>query len=690
MKLLGSYPNQISSFQYQELLKLLQDSLVSGDYGGGRLFDAEASRKLKAQAEDFTSLSFPSAGDRTQADSLNYPLSIVQARYNALSKERKAFLQRLEAFLAVLEKDASLIKQLLGAEQLKTWLEWIPRHGTADWFSQDFVASTGEVSGTISAVDPALGSASPLFDDSVQEASFLLPNGSQVSGLTAPANIRQIVPTQMSWFWTSTGTPEEVYGKDWTRLSVLQDKPNLTFGSPQVTMVSPETRSITGVFEISGSSILGNVSVLVRTLEVPVRRQRTYSATGPFYLSPYRASREDLIVTVGTASYESNLDYDLDTDKESRGLFTPKSSLIGQQVVVSFTEFVPAYQCSLNGLDWSPTVVFDKEHPWGDSLQAIPLNIQGDAFPLIDEKANDLGLKIRLLSAPPEAYLFRVTTPVASSKGLEAWLRVEFDRPAYINSLTFEPLSVFPMKLIRVLGENFTSGSGEVLFSGEAVIEDATTIRFSRQLVKDVVLVFRQENYTFKEHLIPPEDRLRKEALLRVQSLIPKTVLPRVNNIEMIRKMGVQYQLGLRGIYGEDWQPYPFGKDSIRPSVVSIGPYEVAGMPEVVVFDAQYTGEVDFYVYTIPFDQSGNAITGFFKKAEPGYGFSVLDLPEMDPGPFDASYPDKPIGGAVRGQVYDHILINNAHISKARLFVKAVIRTADSVIQRFSLQVSHV
>ena len=55
MKLLGKYNSNLVPFHAQELLKLLEQAITLGEYGGSRLVDAAAVEKLKQQSRGFSS-----------------------------------------------------------------------------------------------------------------------------------------------------------------------------------------------------------------------------------------------------------------------------------------------------------------------------------------------------------------------------------------------------------------------------------------------------------------------------------------------------------------------------------------------------------------------------------------------------------------------------------------------------------
>ena len=84
MDLMGAYVSKLPSWHYEELLALLEAGVAEGDYGGGALVNAQTVADLTAQGNDFTTLPAILAGSRALAESMNYPLALLAARYAAI------------------------------------------------------------------------------------------------------------------------------------------------------------------------------------------------------------------------------------------------------------------------------------------------------------------------------------------------------------------------------------------------------------------------------------------------------------------------------------------------------------------------------------------------------------------------------------------------------------------------------
>ena len=111
--LLTSTASNLVAFQYQQLLTLLQQAIAAGDYNAGQLFDQAAATKLLTQGQDFTSLPVISADNRALAESVNYPLALLAARYGAIVAESADFQIRMVAYIEALEQDGQQIDRML-------------------------------------------------------------------------------------------------------------------------------------------------------------------------------------------------------------------------------------------------------------------------------------------------------------------------------------------------------------------------------------------------------------------------------------------------------------------------------------------------------------------------------------------------------------------------------------------------
>ena len=664
MQLLGSYKNKLSQFHYQQLLQLLQDAISAGDYGGGKLFDKTAADRLKQQADDFASLPGVLAGSRASAASLNQPLELLSARYQAISQEREDFLEQMDRLLAVLEKDSNLIDQLLAAAAMERWVSRRPPLSESRRFYQDFAATHGATAVSFPLTDPETGVP---YSKKVQDVGYLLKAVPGLedepvrTGVGVPAAVNRIRPINMRWHFESAGDSEDLIGPDWGKLSILEPSPRLTYGDPTVTVLVPQDKTIYGVFEISGREEEGNLPVFVRTLTQPRRLSVAVTlpaAGGALTLSTNRVQLDDVLVLDDARSYDQGIDYQV-TDL---GQVVPLSPLGGRNVTVKFTELYPAYQSSINQQDWGPVIMLDPSRPYPDGTRgALHLTIENDRFPITDETGRPLGLFLRMLARPQCDYLFRVDTVVAAGYGMEATLELELDKPSYINGFHLAPAVNFPFRLMSVTAEGLTSDTSRMIYWGGDVLDRPVSLRFPRQLVHRLYLNFRQENYSYKEQVIDPADKLRREALQNLQSVLPFSLRRTVITPARVSE-GAQYEFGLSDLYAEDWtatMPQDYG-------VIILGPFEVPGNPELIRLDADFSGDVKFYLIDVPFDVNGVLVQSSFHETNP-HGIEVV------PGRALAFTPPAA-----------------ANISKVQFYVKIVLRSEYAVAERFLLEVSNV
>jgi len=113
MQLLGNYQSTLSSSYYQQLVTLLQQAIQAGEFGGGQVFDQAALVALQKQAQNFSTLPQPSAGQVVTDESFNNPFTLLAAQFTALLNESNAFATQMAALLSVLGKDTALVDQLL-------------------------------------------------------------------------------------------------------------------------------------------------------------------------------------------------------------------------------------------------------------------------------------------------------------------------------------------------------------------------------------------------------------------------------------------------------------------------------------------------------------------------------------------------------------------------------------------------
>jgi hypothetical protein len=116
-----SYNSSFTAEYYQKLLGLLNDAISSGDLSGGSAFDKATLLKLEEQAQGFASLPTGTAGVRVMDDSLNYPLSLLEARLAAMLGEAGNFTTISGRLLDILAHETDLVDEILAADELRQW-----------------------------------------------------------------------------------------------------------------------------------------------------------------------------------------------------------------------------------------------------------------------------------------------------------------------------------------------------------------------------------------------------------------------------------------------------------------------------------------------------------------------------------------------------------------------------------------
>ena len=450
------------------------------------------------------------------------------------------------------------------------------------------------------------------------------------------------------WDCPAAGEVENLVGPDWTKYSLLAPGPLLHFGQPTATVILPKSQSKTVVLHVKGQQVAGNLPVYVKIVFVPRRRKVTIADCVDAVareLSAYRISGDDIIVYDDLQSYEQGQDYTIDLTVGRRDL-VPLTSLAGKTVNVQVTEYFPAYQCSINNMDWSPAVMFDAVTPFADVRKNyFPIEIPGDGwFPVVDELGSPLGIWIK----PTESGLdsecqLRIETLAGADFGATAVLEVEFDRPGYYNGLRLTPFVNMPIHLTKIIADGMFTSNDSPVFQGDALIDRPVSIRFADVngdpvYVRRLFLTLYQPNYSMEEHFVNPADQLRQDSLARLQSVLPFSDRP-VQASLPTRLTGAQYEFGLRNIAGERYNPVQTvqvpGAPMLPKGVFVSGPFTIDGMPEVIRLDADITGSVDCFLVCRPYGVGGAVL-----------GDSVHVIQQLQPGTA-LSFPDAWAGGTL-------------------------------------------
>lgn len=269
-QLLGPYNTQLQTFMYQQLLALYQQAVAAGAYAGTTVFDETVINNLIKQSANFSTLPSPSEGQIVTDDSLNYPLSLLEARFNALISEASSFDEKVTALISVLEKDTKLLDILLSGADLQSWIARQIQLEQSQRFSWDYGMGNGSSSNVIDTVDPLNGVIYPTI---CPVNTYLdVTDGSIYSGLVAPSITKSIPAQDMIWTW-SPMTPGEqsqtLYGNSSAELYLLESSPIVNYlPNPIVNVELPNNGNIQPYFAVNGTTTVGSVPIYVQTFFV--------------------------------------------------------------------------------------------------------------------------------------------------------------------------------------------------------------------------------------------------------------------------------------------------------------------------------------------------------------------------------------------------------------------------------------
>ena len=662
MNLLGNYPSGLVTQHYEQLLALLNQSLAAGDYGGGTLVDAAVIAQLQQHAQDFSSLPAIASGSRATADQILYLMDILSARYGAISAECQAFLDKMSGLLGVLESESGLIDQLLAQGNLELWVARRGPLSEAAQFYQDFSATHGPTDISIPLIDP---SSSLLIPAQVQNVDWML---NPIAGLEAEPVRRGVAagtppvrhaPISLSWQYPSGSLQEDnETGPDWGLLSLLETKPLLTYGPPALTPITYGPTGVNAYPLISGTSLAGNVPVYVQIVKVERLLKATVRTSGAgvaVTFSQYPITGNQFTVLDTARSYDQGIDYTVNP----AGQFVPTSVTANKTLTVLYTAMFPGYRGSLNQLDWSSTLLFDSARPYPDGVTG-PVQIIDNQFPVLDDQDYPLGLFLSPQQIITGEGKFVINTPVMNSYGITATLTVQLDKPTYVDGLHLAPFSQYPVHLQRINACGMTADSTTTVWSGDLTLDRPLSIRFARQLVSQFQVVLYQENYTYQSYVLDALDKLRRDALVNIQSVLPFS-FRRINISKSSQVSGAQYDLGIADIYGED-----NGSDHAAPAVVIVsGPMEIEGTPELLRLDAEYCGvNTKFYLIDVPFGSNGVKADSALLVSHPN-GFPVT------PGTAFSYIPPSAIPVTSKVQFYIKVVLSDAYAVLERILMQS-------------------
>lgn len=612
-ELLGKYDSTLALTQWEELLTLVRSGMSSGEYAGGSLFTQDAVNSLLAQAQDFSALPVPSEGQRAYADTVNYPLSLLEARFSAVAGEKDKFLAALKQYISVLTLDAQQIDRLLSAAEMVFWQSRLPKLQGAQVFAYDVLSTHGPQSVTVDQTDPATGKVYtdpdgnllPLSDVSFGQSSY-------IGGLGAPL-ISKTVHSAMRLRWDllkpaiAPEHTEVLIDQDntWASLAILPSEPLLQYSNPAVSVILPASQTGGKVIRLRGTPREGNLQVTVKIQFVPRQKLFTFTPTAAgqvITLSTYNITLNDLLVFSGTTSYFNTADFRLNGEAKTLTILNP--GMAGKPMTAVFTEYYPGYRCSVNNLDFSPVVLFDPEQPFPDPSQAwLPIDVSDGWYPVMDELGNANGLEFQPVSKIDTEYLLEISSTGVAGYGAAATLEFDLAEPGFLNGVHLNPFTALPMRLksIGIQGLDM-NGTPSVVYTGNLLIDRPMSVRFSNAdgtdvFVSRLFLNLEQENYTLEQVTVASPDELRKQTLATLQSVFPVSKRP-LNGAVPDIVLGAQYDFALRELAAERWI-------MSNPGLVVFGPFTVEAPPEVLRLDFQSASSVSPYLMYQVTDASG-------------------------------------------------------------------------------------
>ena len=655
MQLLGSYQSQLTTWYYQGLLNLLKQAVQLGDYSGNTTFDTDTVQALITSAQSFNQLPVDSVGSVVTDDYLNNPLQLLAIRFASLAQEVSSFTSTAEALISIIKKDSTLLEQLLNAGSLDAWCKSLPQVGGAQTAQWDFAMGLGKVSSDISLVDPNTG---VLYTTYPNINTYLPVDTGQIGSCLSPnSKTKTITVNNLTWNYANSSSQiEELSGPDWTELSFLEPAPEVLYLGINAEIQLPTTGNLilSDWLQFSGSTPNGLVPTYLRILFTPRQVQRTFTGIvngTPIVLSAngYSFSLNNVNVFSDSTFYSETFNYTLDAQG---GTLTPID--LPSTVTIMFTEMYPAYQCSVNGNDWSDPIMLDINRPYPDNATKFePISWGPDqSFPVTDEEGNATGIYMTMVAPLQNEFYLEITATPNPNVGLSTSLTVQFDQPTYMTGIHLSTFTTYPAILTSLAVMDFDTSTN--ILQSPVTLDRELTITFPRQIIREATLTFYQPNYTFKTYTVTPPDEIRRNIMAQIQPLLPYTV-QRTAPPNPISYTGCLYEFGFENIYGED-------VSTITPTVFVSGPYLFDGSPEVMRFDALTDGTISSYLCYKAYDGNDSVVdentTGIL--ITPGTAMCF------------------PLSEAV----------NRLDIDHTNIWIKFVHRSSNALVEKFLLQVT--
>jgi hypothetical protein len=386
----------------------------------------------------------------------------------------------------------------------------------------------------------------------------------------------------------------------------------------------------TDIHNIASAKLVGETTVS----SVTTAGFGTYSVTATIRLpmevpSPYYIVPGSVVLNIGNTYYQNGVDYVVTTD--GTGTITFIDLPTSGTVNVGYIEHYPCYQCSVNQINWSPTIMLDYTRPYPDNLTDwFPVVLGKDGhgnltqLPIVDELGNATGLLISLNGTLLTEYLLQVyqksnpynavipfkefydvvRTPVNINSGLplpgiQAQLQIGFVTTGYMNAIHLEPTTTYPCIVTGIDVQGFTEDSRTNVFSGGLIIDRPTDITFETTLVGTAFITVWQLNYDIKQYQVFPDSAASQQAINDLQGVIPSAA-QEVIALPVIFQTGYEYDFGFEVIQGVYSNP--------GVSLFVAGPFAHEGCPDYFFINVEAAGHSNFYICYDAYNSSGTLL----------------------------------------------------------------------------------
>ena len=675
------------------ILRYLENEIQSGgvrpeDLGSAFFED------FRKKVSDLANLGRHLEDGRLDAEELQRQAVVLLGVLESLEKTSGDVFSAIRKLAQSFEANLQQIWVLVRAMEAQRWASGIPSLPAGLRVVQDLISGTGVLSGRPRTVPAAVPYRSYRPDGKEmmpEQRSIVIKDRGVFRGLSIErSRDLEIVPATLFWRHSlqDLALAEEVfYSEDSASIEVLLKNEDPA-GQVDSMVLLPQGQNARDLLDVWIEPGAVRIPIFVRIRFLARRSFFRYDVSvydipyDPIEISRYNVDRENLFVLSNGELLEEGVHYELDPNNFRLVRLKPAAS--GKSITFLFTEYFPAYQCSVNNEDWSSPVFLDESRPFAGDLEPIPgFSVMDGRFPVLEENGKFSGIRFRFKDAViGQEYLFRFSRASSRRRGFPVTLEIELERAAYVNELVLTPEMKYPVRLYKISSEGlvtqsnqepstlFFSPSGVDIGEGEVSIPLFIESGSSREVpyVRKLFIELEQMNYLLKEQT-PEDDEYRARILWSGVQQMFQNLFPAPAFQETDRLFGRQYKIAFRGI-------------RIRRMSEYRGPATGSNIPVVLVF-GPYRNDARFSAIRVDLD---------------GYRTGIADVQCFLSVDFlDAS-------GAVVAQRNDTAVIQGTTFSRseawpdlaslppaavrADLYLKIVILNPESVVSRFLFQVA--